>query len=250
MAQVKTALVTGGSGAVMWTGAGIWGWLAPRRASARLRALAPDLRSLQQRAEARKASAGECHRMKVLLDNLRIRSPRLLPPRAAMPGHNQAEWSDFLARVAVAAEVGDIKMARDAAFRAEFEWHCVDEAMAEMIQERPSRFLGAVRESMREHPQLLAHFFPDEPLQEDTLAQDVEECYLKLRQVCEPDTMNPDYPGNQAYMKSTARDAANPLRRRLEDAGFEPPPKCTSEDASLREWFEFLSEVRDELAWG
>lgn len=76
----------------------------------------------------------------------------------------------------------------------------------------------------------------------------VEEGYLKLRKVCEPQTLNPDAPGNQDFMKSDARDVVNPLRGRLEKAGFYPPRQCSTDQKSLDEWFRFLGEVRDRLS--
>lgn len=79
------------------------------------------------------------------------------------------------------------------------------------------------------------------------LRQKVEAAYLKLRLVCEPRTLNPDAPGNPVYMASDARDTVNVLRKRLLRAGYAPPDKCSSNNESLKEWFSFLSDVRDDL---
>lgn len=76
------------------------------------------------------------------------------------------------------------------------------------------------------------------------LAAEIEKAFQLVRRVCEPEIMDPAYPGNQAYMKSEARDFVNPLTRRLEKAGFYPPTQCTTEDQSLQEWFRFLENAR------
>ncbi len=80
------------------------------------------------------------------------------------------------------------------------------------------------------------------------LPPDVENAYLLLRNVCEPDTLNPVKPGNPAAMKSMARDAANLLSKRLCKAGFDPPATCGIDDASLQLWFKFLERVRIVIA--
>ena len=85
------------------------------------------------------------------------------------------------------------------------------------------------------------------------LRTDVEKGYRKLRLVCEPDTINPEQPGNAAFMKSDARDFVNILDRRLRKAGFYPPPECSrDDDRSFQEWFQFLGGVRNLIArsWG
>ena len=76
------------------------------------------------------------------------------------------------------------------------------------------------------------------------LSADVEDAYQRLRQVCEPGTLNPAMPGNQTYMRADARDFVNPLGKRLSRAGFYPPSKCSVDDYSLQEWFKFLENVR------
>ena len=75
----------------------------------------------------------------------------------------------------------------------------------------------------------------------------VETGYGKLRMVCEPQTLNPAKPGNPGYMKSDARDFINPLGPKLQKAGFYPPDKCTADDNSLNEWFNFFEKVRMEI---
>ena len=68
----------------------------------------------------------------------------------------------------------------------------------------------------------------------------VYQAYEKLRAVCEPETLDPDHCGNQGFLKSDARDIANPLIPELEKARFIPPEPCTTEDDSLFQWFKFL----------
>ncbi len=75
----------------------------------------------------------------------------------------------------------------------------------------------------------------------------VEQAYMKLRKVCEPNTLDPDQPGNRDFMKSDARDFVNPLRHRLQKAEAYPPPECTTEDCSLLEWFRYLGQIRSNL---
>lgn len=75
----------------------------------------------------------------------------------------------------------------------------------------------------------------------------IEEAYHYVQMVCEPATLDPERPGNLDYMKSRARDHANPLTNRLKKAGFFPPPQCTTEDQSLQDWFRFLGNVRTEI---
>lgn len=77
----------------------------------------------------------------------------------------------------------------------------------------------------------------------------VNRTYIKFRNVCEPKTMNPKKPGNSDYMKSEARDSANVLIKRLCKAGFDPPPRCTTEEESLQEWFKFLEDVRIKVSF-
>ena len=78
----------------------------------------------------------------------------------------------------------------------------------------------------------------------------IEEAYLKLRNVCEPDTLNPAKPGNPTFMKADARDFINPMQPFLEPLGFDPPPKqCTTDDGSLQEWFEYLGNLRASEKW-
>jgi len=79
------------------------------------------------------------------------------------------------------------------------------------------------------------------------LRRPVDEGYMKLRGVCEPETLNPEHPGNPEYMAADARDHVNPMRKSLEKAGFFTPGECRAEESSLKEWFVFLRRVRDEL---
>ena len=58
----------------------------------------------------------------------------------------------------------------------------------------------------------------------------IEEAYLKLRNVCEPGTLNPEHPGNQIFMKAEARDFINPFRPGIKKSGFHPPGQCTTRD--------------------
>lgn len=76
----------------------------------------------------------------------------------------------------------------------------------------------------------------------------VDGAYQKLRMVCEPKTLNPEYPGNPDYMRADARDTVNPLIPHLKRVGFYPPVECTTDDASLNAWFRFLSHVRTDLS--
>ena len=73
----------------------------------------------------------------------------------------------------------------------------------------------------------------------------IETAYIKLRNVCEPKTLNPTHPGNSDFMKSDARDFINPFRTELEDAGLGPPKLCTTEETSLKEWFDYFGKLRN-----
>lgn len=79
------------------------------------------------------------------------------------------------------------------------------------------------------------------------LRKPVEEGFRKITEVCEPDTLNPEKPGNPVFMKREAANAANLLIGPLEKAGFYSPGKCTTDDASLMAWFHFLEDVRMKL---
>ena len=79
------------------------------------------------------------------------------------------------------------------------------------------------------------------------LVPKIEEAYHYVQMVCEPASLEPAHPGDLEYMKSRARDHANPLTNRLKKAGFFPPPQCTTEDQSLNDWFRFLGNVRTEI---
>lgn len=77
----------------------------------------------------------------------------------------------------------------------------------------------------------------------------IEDAYIRCRNVCEPDTLNPDKPGNANFIKADARDYINPIRHILIEAGLGPPLKCTTEKESLDEWFRFLEHVRSSKRW-
>lgn len=81
-------------------------------------------------------------------------------------------------------------------------------------------------------------------VQRRRIAPKVAEAYDFLQVVCEPKTLDPENPGNPDYMKARARNHVNFLIRNLERAGFFPPPRCTTEDDSLQEWYRFLENVR------
>ena len=86
--------------------------------------------------------------------------------------------------------------------------------------------------------------------EKDALHERIDQAYFALRMVCEPGIMNPDHPGNPIFMKSEARDQINsPLRARLQQAGWAPPALCTTEDASLQEWFGYLGRIRADQTW-
>ena len=76
------------------------------------------------------------------------------------------------------------------------------------------------------------------------LKSKVEKAYYKVKRVCEPETLHPDHPGNPDYMKSDARDYINPLIKKLEKAGLKPPNDCSTDDASLEKWFNYLAKLR------
>ncbi|MDE2772849.1 MAG: hypothetical protein OXI46_03960 [Gemmatimonadota bacterium] len=69
----------------------------------------------------------------------------------------------------------------------------------------------------------------------------VEGGYRKLRAACEPETLNPDRPGNTAWIRAEARDHVNQVIPLLSG---DKPEACTTEDESLREWFGVFSKLR------
>ena len=75
-------------------------------------------------------------------------------------------------------------------------------------------------------------------------AAKISEAYYLLQVVCEPGVLNPNNPGNPEYMKARARDCVNLMTRQLEKAGFFPPPRCTTENDSLQEWYRFIENAR------
>jgi len=79
------------------------------------------------------------------------------------------------------------------------------------------------------------------------LAEIVETVYQEFQNACEPETLHPDYPGNPSAIKATARNSANRLLLRFQRSGFDPPPKCSVDDQSLRDWFMFVEHVRIQL---
>lgn len=80
------------------------------------------------------------------------------------------------------------------------------------------------------------------------LLPEVDAVYMKFRKVCKPGTLDPEYPGNQEFMRADAIDSANLLIGRLRRAGFEPMPRCKDSKESLQAWFEFLERVRISLS--
>ena len=79
------------------------------------------------------------------------------------------------------------------------------------------------------------------------LKKPVEDGFRKITQVCEPGTLNQEKPSNLTHMRREAANTANILMRPLEKAGFYSPGKCTTDDASLEAWFNFLEDVRMKL---
>ena len=71
--------------------------------------------------------------------------------------------------------------------------------------------------------------------------------YSLVQRVREPETMNPDSPGNPAYMKSQARDFVNLLLNPLKRAGLRPPEKMERSEESIEVWFRYLSELRSDI---
>ena len=80
------------------------------------------------------------------------------------------------------------------------------------------------------------------------LREDVETAYFKLQMACEPETLNPEKPGNLAYMKSDARDSVNILYKEIKRAGFDPPHICEATEGSLHSWFNFIRYVLVEIS--
>ena len=82
------------------------------------------------------------------------------------------------------------------------------------------------------------------------LGEKIDEAYFSLRRVCEPSTLDTENPRNADFMKAEARDMINrPLRALLVKAEHSPPGMCTTEDESLREWFDYLGELRASRDW-
>ena len=83
-------------------------------------------------------------------------------------------------------------------------------------------------------------------LRRKRLKKPVERAYFKLRMACEPETLNPEQPGNPDFMQSEARDAVNLLVRPLEQAGFYGPSReCSKGDLPI--WFCYFGQVRMNL---
>ena len=76
---------------------------------------------------------------------------------------------------------------------------------------------------------------------------EVEKLYMDVRRVVEPETLNQSQPGNIAFMRSDARDRINLLRPALLRRQEEPPKSCDGVDESLREWFEYLRDLRERI---
>ena len=80
------------------------------------------------------------------------------------------------------------------------------------------------------------------------LKKPVAAAFRRLREACEPETMNPADPGNPDFIRSDARDQVNLLVRRLENCGFlGPEDQCSTEPESLQRWFHHLGKVRMQL---
>ena len=87
----------------------------------------------------------------------------------------------------------------------------------------------------------------DRKLRRRWLRGDVEKAYTALQGACEPETLNPESPGNPDAMKATARNLVNLLRPRLKRASLYPPQPADKSEDSLRLWFQFLGSVRPDL---
>ena len=129
-------MVAGLGGALMWLA-----WTVRERKHDRLEALAEEIRETEKEIGSslargdRLVPSGALYRLKGKLEELDIPTPRLLSPRVPLPRPAGQEWYDFLVRVGTAAELHDIKAAKNAWFKAELEWELTTRALAETIAE-------------------------------------------------------------------------------------------------------------------
>ena len=79
------------------------------------------------------------------------------------------------------------------------------------------------------------------------LRKGVEKAYIAVQGAYEPETLNPEHPGNPSAMRADARNYVNMLRPRLERAGLYPPQPLGVTDDSLQLWFNYLESVRPQL---
>ena len=99
------------------------------------------------------------------------------------------------------------------------------------------------------YPAFVVPFVEWRGAKERTLRASIEDAYIKFRNACEPDTLDPKHPGNPAFMAADARDYANLIRLLIQDARLHPPGICTTEPSSLNEWFVYLGQVRAMPRW-
>ncbi len=76
------------------------------------------------------------------------------------------------------------------------------------------------------------------------LREAIKAAYTLVQRVHKPEILNPEVPGNPAYMKELTQDAIDNLRSKLLAAGLGSPEKINvSSRDSLREWYDYLRAV-------
>ena len=71
----------------------------------------------------------------------------------------------------------------------------------------------------------------------------IETGYMKLRAVCEPDTLDQAHSHNMALLKADARDHVNLI---IPFLSGNHPEVCTTDNDSLQAWFAILAKLRME----
>ena len=108
----------------------------------RLEALAEEVREAEEGIDSaldrgdRLVPSGAVHRLKGKLEEMDIPTPPLLSPRIPMPRPVGQKWYDFLVRVGTAAELRDLKAARNAWFEAQLDWRLVVDAFSKTVAEQ------------------------------------------------------------------------------------------------------------------
>lgn len=76
----------------------------------------------------------------------------------------------------------------------------------------------------------------------------VEEAYKYLEWAYKPEVLHPKDKGNPHHIQTKAKNLSNSLINPLKRLNFKTPRQCSEKKESLKDWYEFLEDVRINLS--